>query len=272
MMRALGFRPFTAFCLAALSATITPALAQAQEWVSLPGRGGVTLKAALLKPEGKGPFPAIVALHGCGGLPSGGQALGARDRDWADRLVGAGFLVLFPESFASRGLGSQCNVRDRDVRSKDRAMDAFAAAEWLAQRSDVDAGRLGLLGWSNGGTTVLSAARDIRKPRGVDFKTAIALYPGCRVMAEQGFRPRIPVTILHGLADDWTPAAPCQSLNGVTFVGYPEAHHDFDHPNLPMRTRKAAFSATGTGIVTVATHPAARAAATTRALAIFRAM
>ncbi len=109
-------------------------------------------------------------------------------------------------------------------------MDAFAAAEWLARRSDVDAGRMGLLGWSNGGTSVLSAARDIRKPRGVEFKTAIAFYPGCRVMAEQGFRPRIPVTILHGLADDWTPAAPCQSLNGVTFVGYPEAHHDFDHP------------------------------------------
>ena len=44
--------------------------------------------------------------------------------------------------------------------------DAFAAAEWLARRSDVDAGRMGLLGWSNGGTSVLSAARDIRKPRG----------------------------------------------------------------------------------------------------------
>lgn len=256
--------------LLALIALAVPG--HADEWVSIPGRGQVELKAMLLKPAGSGPFPAVVALHGCGGLGNSKEPLSARHRDWGNRLVQAGFVVVFPESFLSRGLGSQCNVRDRDIRSKDRAYDAFATAEWLAARSDIDRNRIGLLGWSNGGTSTLSAARDIRKPRGVEFRTAVAFYPGCKVMQAEGFRPRIPVTILHGLADNWTPAEPCQQLTGVTFIGYPDAHHDFDHPNLPMRSRKAAFSADGSGTVTVGTNPTAREAAMARAMAIFRGM
>lgn len=241
---------------------------QANDWVSVPGRGGASLRAMLMKPPGTGPFPAIVALHGCGGLGSGS----ARDQDWGNRLVAAGFIVIFPDSFGSRGMGSQCNVRERDIKSKDRAEDAFATAEWLATRPDVMRSKIGLLGWSNGGTTVLSASRTIRAPRGVEFSHAVAFYPGCKVMAAQNFRARIPVTIFHGLADDWTPPEPCQSLSGVNFIGYPGAYHDFDHPNLPIRTRKAAFSARGDGVVTVGTDPAARASATSRALAIFRGM
>lgn len=235
----------------------------AQERVSFPGRGSVTLNGKLYKPAGAGPFPAIVAMHGCGG-PGG-----VRDADWAARLQGAGYIVLFTDSFGSRGMGSQCNIRERDIKSKDRAEDAFASAEWLARRPDVLKNKLGLLGWSNGGTAVLSASRSIRAPEGVEFRQAVAFYPGCKVFAAQGYRARIPVTVMHGLADDWTPAEPCKSLSGVHFVGYPDAHHDFDHPNLPIKTRKAAFSANGSGIVTMGTHPAAREQATAQTLAIF---
>ena len=245
--------------------------AQAGNWVDVPGRNGVVLKYYLMKPPGLGPFPAIVALHGCGGLGAGG-GLNARHQDWGTRLVAAGFAVIFPESFSSRGLGGQCNVRDRVLRSKDRAEDAFAAAEWLAIQPDIMRSKIGLLGWSNGGTATLSASRDIRAPRGVEFSHAIAFYPGCKVMAEEGFRPRIPVTIFHGLADDWTPAEPCQKLSGVTFVGYPGAYHDFDFPDLPVRTRKAAYSVRKDGIVTVGTDPAARANAMGRAFAILNGM
>ncbi|OYU48638.1 MAG: dienelactone hydrolase [Rhizobiales bacterium PAR1] len=245
--------------------------ARAGDWVAVPARNGVSLKSYLMKPSGLGPFPAIVALHGCGGLGSGGD-LNTRHQDWGNRLVAAGFAVIFPESFASRGLGGQCNVRERSLRSKDRAEDAFATAEWLAIQPDIMRSKIGLLGWSNGGTATLSASRDIRAPKGVEFRHAIAFYPGCKVMAEEGFRPRIPVTIFHGLADDWTPAEPCQKLNGVTFVGYPGAYHDFDFPDLPIRTRKAAYSVREDGIVTVGTDPAARVNAMSRAFAIFKGM
>lgn len=246
--------------------------AWAQDWVEFPGRGDLRLRAQIFRPSGDGPFPAVVALHGCGGLGNAKGIINPRHADWGTRLQAAGFIVLFPESFLSRGLGAQCNVRDRDVRSKDRAYDAFAAAEWLAAHPDVDRRRIALLGWSNGGTSVLSASRTIRSPKGVEFRHAVAFYPGCKGFAEQDFRIRIPLTILHGLADDWTAAEPCRALPGVRFIGYDGAHHDFDHPSLPVRTRKAAFSANGSGTVTIGTHPAAREDAIRQVMTIFQAM
>lgn len=247
-------------------------LAQAQEWVEIPGRDHVRLKALMFKPPGSGPFPAIVALHGCAGLGNSKGVINPRHADWAERLQSAGFIVIFPESFSSRGLGSQCTVRDRDVRSKDRALDAFATAEWLAARADVNRRRIGLLGWSNGGITTLQATNGGSGPRGVDFAQAVAFYPGCKAILKRGYSPRVPVTVLHGLADDWTAAEPCRALPGVRFVGYEGAHHDFDHPSLPLRTRKAAFSANGSGTVTIGTHPEARADAISRVMGIFRGM
>lgn len=258
-----------AITLAAAIFTLSGALADT--WVSIPGRNGVSLRALMMTPAGAGPFPAIVALHGCAGLGNSG-GINPRHSDWGARLRDAGFIVVFPESFLSRGLGSQCNVRDREIKVRDRAYDAFAVAEWLAARADVNKGKIGLLGWSNGGMTVLSASRTIRAPKGVEFRQAVAFYPGCKTFARENFQPRIPVTILHGLADDWTAPEPCRALPGVRFIGYPNAHHDFDHPSLPIRTRKAAFSANGTGVVTVGTNPEARADSINRVMAIFRGM
>ncbi|MCA3598206.1 MAG: dienelactone hydrolase family protein [Methylobacterium sp.] len=252
----------TAFCAVAAQQSLS-----AQEAITLPGRDGLTIKAKLYRPAGAGPFPAIVALHGCGGPWQ------PRDDDWGNRLAGAGFLVVFPDSFGSRGLGSQCMTRARSLRPRDRAEDAFATAEWLASRKDVARSRIGLLGWSNGGSTVLSAARTGRGPKGLEFRQAIAFYPGCRIFAEEGhYRTRLPVTILHGLADNWTPAEPCKTLPGTRFIGFERAHHDFDHPNLPLRQRKAAYTADGSGVVTVGTNPEARAAAIARVMAIFGGM
>lgn len=259
------------FLLRGLIITLVPlAVAlplRAQEAITLPGRDGLELTAKLYRPSGRGPFPAIVALHGCGGPWQ------PRDNDWGNRLAVAGFLVVFPDSFGSRGLGSQCRVRERTIRPRQRAEDAFAAAEWLAARPDVAKGRIGLLGWSNGGSTVLSAARTGRGPQGVEFRQAIAFYPGCRVYAREGnYRTRLPVTILHGLADNWTPADPCKTLPGTRFIGFEGAYHDFDHPNLPIRERKAAITPEGGGTVTVGTHPEARAKSIAHVMAIFGGM
>ncbi len=252
----------TAFCAIAAIPSLS-----AQEAITLPGRDGLTIKAKLYRPAGSGPWPAIVALHGCGGPWQ------PRDDDWGNRLAGAGFLVVFPDSFGSRGLGSQWMIRARSIRPRDRAEDAFATAEWLATRVEVRRNGIGLLGWSHGGSTVLSAARTGRKPKGVEFRQAIAFYPGCRAYAEEGnYRARLPVTILHGLADNWTPAEPCRALPGTRFRGFENAHHNFDHPNLPLRQRKAAYTADGSGVVTVGTHPEARAAAILQVMAIFGGM
>jgi dienelactone hydrolase len=99
------------------------------ERVSVPGPNGVTFDAALVLPGGTQKAPPIVALHGCGGpFPS-------RDGQWAVLLAKVGHAVLLPDSFGSRGLGSQCATKEREVTSTGlRRDDAIDATQWLAER------------------------------------------------------------------------------------------------------------------------------------------
>src|SRR5450631_4802702 len=73
--------------------------------------GSATLHAQLYKPEGDGPFPTVIALHGCGGLAGHSEPVLPRYRDWAEQLVKSGNAVLLPDSYGSRELGPQCRVR-----------------------------------------------------------------------------------------------------------------------------------------------------------------
>ena len=83
--------------------------ARASEQVEIKA-GNVSLRATLFRPSGPGPFPAVVALHGCSGLAGRRGPIDARFQDWGDRLAAAGFAVFFPDSFASRGMKSQCRL------------------------------------------------------------------------------------------------------------------------------------------------------------------
>lgn len=259
-------RPVTvaALCLSALAY----APAQAMESVSFASRDGTMLTGMLARPEGPGPFPAVVAMHGCSGLWTGSGRLSAREADWSQRLVEAGYVVLLPDSFRPRGLGALCNDRDRSLTPRGRAQDAFGAADWLKAQGYVGKGSTSLMGWSNGGSTVLHVAGALGAEA---FRRIISFYPGCRVILKAGWRAQVPTTILHGLADDWTPAAPGQELaeqGGARFVGYANAFHNFDHPSLKLRERKAAFSQRPDGMVTIGTDTEARRMAIAETMAI----
>ena len=228
------------------------------ETVHFAGPDGITLSAELILPAGPPKPPAIVALHGCGGpFPS-------RDRQWADLFAANGHIVLFPDSFGSRGLGSQCRVKDRIATPSGlRRRDAFAAAEWLAQRPDVGAGGIALVGWSNGGATVLAAAnRTADQPKGL-FTAFVAFYPGCAGVARSAdYRPSAPMLILVGESDDWTPIGSCRVLaarlgDAVRLIGYPDSWHDFDVPDMPVRTQSGLPSVAG-GVAHAGSNPAAR--------------
>jgi len=248
--------------------------AQAREQVEI-SQSGVTLRAVLYRPDGPGPFPAVVALHGCGGLADKSGPITPRFEEWGERLKTAGFAVLFPDSFASRGLGSQCGIRERGARaSRERVDDTNAARQWLQSQPWVIRERVSLIGWSNGGTTTLWTVRDKTASPGGDFRSAVAFYPGCRDLQKAGWTARVPILILNGAADDWTPAAPCEQIVAAAqgrgaeaaIVTYPEAYHDFDAPNLLVHQRKGvAFSADGSGIVHIGTNESARADALMRA-------
>jgi dienelactone hydrolase len=249
----------------ALLAFLTHAGVHAQR-VAIPTTGGVTLDAALVLPDGPPHGPAVVALHGCGGpFPT-------RDGSWAVVLAHAGHIVLLPDSLGSRGLGSQCRNADRTVNpSGARRHDAIAAAEWLTRQPGTPPGGVDLIGWSNGGGTVLfAAAQRPDLPPGL-FRRFVAFYPGCKTESRQAsWRPSEPLMILVGANDDWTPAAPCRDLAArfprqIELHVYAGAWHDFDAPDRPVRALTGlATPPSGTGIAHTGTNPVAWADALAR--------
>jgi dienelactone hydrolase len=232
-------------------------------------KDGAKLKGFVYRPDGKGPFPAIVAMHSCDGLSGADSAVAARYADWGERLAAAGFVVLFPDSFASRGLPPQCTVSQRSQRSgRERVGDADAARHWLQEQDFVAADRVSLLGWANGAVAALWAVRPraLKKEAKADFRSAVVFYPGCRRLRDTAWSARAPTLILIGAKDDWAPASTCEQMVAgargrsarTAIVVYPGAVHDFDHPSLPLQARTGVAFAAGSAPVHVGTDTAAR--------------
>jgi dienelactone hydrolase len=204
---------------------------------------------------------------------------------WAEHLRRHGFVALLVDSFGPRGEREICTQKDRRVTpSRDRSRDAHAALRWLAVQPGVDPKRIHVMGWSNGGQTVLHALRPDapgRDPAGPGFRSGVALYPGCGFFSRSGYRPTAPLLIQAGAADDWTPAKECERMAAtareqgasVEIDVYPEAHHAFDGVGTRVRRRpdvRNPSSPTGWG-ATVGPNPAARAKAIARVTAFLEA-
>ena len=188
-----------------------------------------TVEAYLSKPEGGGPFPAVVYLHGCGGLSKS-----TRD-DIAGLMTGWGYVTLAVDSFATRGLTHSC-----DNLMSGREGDALAALRHLSALSFVDPQRIAVMGSSQGAIVALQLASTrpnfFAIPDDLKFKAVVAYYPECSFATEE---LTLPTVILIGELDDWTPAADCERWMArragkgapVRLVVYPGAYHGFDNPN-----------------------------------------
>jgi dienelactone hydrolase len=253
--------------LAAVAATV--AGAAAAEQVDIP-QADTMLHGILFRPEGAGPFPGVVALHGCESLINRSGKMGNHLSDWGERLAAAGMAVVFPDSFGSRGLRAQCRVLERKVRSEvERVADANAARHWLQAQPWAIKDRVSLLGWANGGMASLWTVRPHAAVHEAtpDFRSAVAFYPACRRLSDLAWSARVPTLILVGKADDWSPPAPCEQMVAgakgrsalASLVAYPGAYHEFDRRDFPVRELTGlAYTADGSGRAHIGTNPAAR--------------
>lgn len=221
---------------------------------------------------------AVLLLHGCGGPygregPSG--PLSRHLLDYADWLQGLGLQVLVTDSLTPRGERELCTQKlgQRRITQQQRRLDALGALQWLAAQPGVDASRLGLIGWSHGGSAVL-AASNLSHPAvaaaTVRPAFAVAFYPGCTAELSRGYQGAAPLLLLLGAADDWTPAAPCQALAEAAAAPRPQlalfegAYHAFDS-QAPLRLRRDVPNGVNPGQgVHVGGHSAAREASRAR--------
>ena len=196
--------------------------------------GGVPKVGGLLaKPEGVGPFPAVVLLHSCGGVrPS-------LSRDWSSFFVDQGYVALIVDSFGSRGLGPCPNgfagLGSGIMPYEALASDAHGALDYLESRPFVRKGHTAVVGYSLGGITIHFAilpvyAKAMRAPA---FKAAVSLYGPCAVGVGMPKLSRSPLPLLEIIGEkDERTLRHCKELlpadASTRLHVLPGAYHGFD--------------------------------------------
>ena len=222
---------------AALLAALLPGCAGRVSFPSATPGTPTEITATLVKPEGPGPFPAVVQLHGCEGLKP-------QSYRWARWFADRGYVALVVDSFGPRGVKGDCRSGPDEPPTTARFDDAFGALRYLQSQPFVIPDRVAAIGWSQGGVYAMAVINgpslERAQRRGValpatGFAAGIGVYPGgCfSLVKEQVVRPLL---VLIGGADDWTPAAKCREMvdamrsrgSDASIVIYPGAYHYFD--------------------------------------------
>jgi carboxymethylenebutenolidase len=120
------------------------------------------VQSVLYRPEGKGPFPAVVVVHGDFGLTDW-------VKDQARRLADRGYIALAVDLYRGAKPADlmDAHIMDRGLPEERMLADLKAAVDYLARRPDVRRGRLAIIGWDMGGGYALDAALDDRRLRAV---------------------------------------------------------------------------------------------------------
>ncbi|MDQ3656330.1 MAG: LpqB family beta-propeller domain-containing protein [Chloroflexota bacterium] len=125
------------------------------ELIHFPTFDGRDIPAFLLKPEGEGPFPVLVEIHGG---PESQRRLQYASAIPTDQLIQSlGIAVLSLNVRGSTGYGkAYSHLDDKELRL-DAVKDVVAAVEWLRTRNDVIGDRIGVMGQSYGGFMTLAS-------------------------------------------------------------------------------------------------------------------
>ena len=131
------------------------------------------------KPDGAGPFPAVVLLYACGGLKP------HVTEDWPDLLTKKGYATFTVDTLGARNATNCLDLEDRD---EHMTRDALGALDFLAKRADIDPRRIGAMGFSYGANVVNAMAMfDYRSAQKRRFRAGIAVYGRCKHYALPAF-------------------------------------------------------------------------------------
>lgn len=190
-------------------------------------------------PQGKGPFPAVVLVHGSGGV-------GSNADQWSREFNSIGIAAFLPDSFTGRGI-LDTRADQSQLDHLGMMYDAYRALELLSRHPLIDPSRIAIMGFSKGGVAALRSSmkrfQRIYGPPNVEFVAYLPFYPAsCNwsLLEEDQVSDR-PIRIFHGGGDDWVPVEPCRGYaerlrqlgKDAQITVYPGARHAFDSPLLP---------------------------------------
>jgi dienelactone hydrolase len=238
--------------------------------------GKTTLVGYLFKPavQPAARVPAVVMMHGRAGAYStrangvyDATTLSQRHQFWGRWWAEQGYVALLVDGFGPRGYPQGFPRFSYDARPSElnevtvRPLDAYGALAYLRSRPDVLADRIGLQGWSNGGSATLATmAPDApgiadHTPTAA-FRAALAFYPACRLkdhFAKTDYSAYAPLRLFMGSADEEVSSKRCRELleaaeGDIESRFYNGATHDFDDPGRRRQSIPANAKARGDAI------------------------
>jgi carboxymethylenebutenolidase len=164
--------------------------------------GSKSISVEISTPATSGKYPAVIVVYGTDGL-SDVHGFGTALRGFAARLASEGFVALIPDYFGSTGTTPGADsVWRSPISSLDTWVQTLAdAASFADGRSDVETGKLGIVGFSLGGNLALRLAKlSSASPKAlavVDFFAPISLTFGIG-----GNVDKLPFVQIHHGDDD----------------------------------------------------------------------
>jgi dienelactone hydrolase len=197
------------------------------------GAQPVTMAGEFRIAQGSGRLPAVVLMHGSGGISPTMEA-------WTRQLNSMGISTFVIDGFSGRGLTS-VNQDQAKLGRLNFILDIYGALEILAKHPRVDPDRIVLMGFSRGGQAALYASlkrfNEMWNRSGAQFAAYIPFYPDCATTyaGDTDVVDR-PIRIFHGTPDDYNPVASCKAFlsrleaekRDVTLTEYPDSQHGFD--------------------------------------------
>ncbi|EHP39564.1 dienelactone hydrolase [Cupriavidus basilensis OR16] len=185
-----------------------------------------------LPKSGDDKVPAIVLMHGSGGVE-------ASMAQWVEAFNDIGVATFVVHVFASRGVKRTAEDQTLVPYAAD-LMDAFQALQLLASHPRIDATRIGIMGFSRGGSAAFQAAEEpLRRAvikSDLKFALHIPMYAGCNQVYWSAHLTKAPLLNLVGAEDDYSTAEPCERLAQryadagaqVRTIKYSGAAHSWD--------------------------------------------
>lgn len=178
------------------------------------------ISGELTLPPGDGPFPAVIIYHG----HYHPDDLESWFDDLVPRFVEAGVATFVLDSFTGRKITSTAYFESRLSRAA-RLTDVYQALNKLAKLDEIDEERIGITGYSIGGTTALLAAdkrvNETSLAKGRSFAALLPVYPSCQVRFRNPKPTGAPLLLLAAGDDGYSGAEHCEEyVAGVSAQGF----------------------------------------------------
>ena len=148
----------------------------AKEFLQIPNKNGDQMNAWMIKPKDFSPnkkYPVLMFQYSGPGSQQVSNAWDGRNTIWFNLLARKGYIVLCVDGRGTGYRGTKYKKATYKNLGKYEIEDQIAAAQWIGSQSYVDAGRIGIFGWSFGGYMA-----SLAMTKGADvFKVGIAVAP-----------------------------------------------------------------------------------------------